>query len=83
MSLWALHLEFNAYGDQGAVGDWRYEVGAWVDEGITVQQLRRLNSSDQLGWDFDDPDTEVSLSDVCVSVVEQYNREVAHALLRS
>lgn len=82
MSLWALYLELNAYGDQGSVGDWRYEVGAWVGEGITEGQLRLLNEADQLGWELDDPDTEVSLTEVCVSVVENYYREVADALSR-
>lgn len=82
MSLWALHVEFNAYGDEGSVGDWRYDVGAWVGDGITEEHLRLLNAADQLGWDLDDPDTEVPLTEVCVSVVESYYREVAGALLR-
>ena len=82
MSLRALYLELNAYGDQGSVGDWRYDVGAWVGDGITEEELRLLNASDQLGWELDDPDTEVPLTEVCVSVVENYYREVVDALLR-
>ena len=82
MSLWALFLEFNAYGDEGAEGDWRYEAGAWVGGGIEEEHLRTLNAADQLGWELDDPETEAPLTDVCVSVVERYHRDVAEALQR-
>lgn len=82
MSLWALHLEFNAYGGERSVGDWRYEVGTWVDDGITDEHLRTLNSVDQLGWDLDDPETETSWGEICANVVEHYHRDVADALLK-
>ncbi|MGW5365994.1 hypothetical protein [Actinopolymorpha pittospori] len=81
MSLWALYRELNAYGDEGSVGDWRYNVGTWVDDGITTEHLRTLNSVDQLGWELDDPDTDAPLADVCVSVVARYHRDVADVLL--
>ncbi|MFD2081554.1 hypothetical protein SAMN05421678_106252 [Actinopolymorpha cephalotaxi] len=81
MSLWALHCEFNAYGDGHSAGDWRHDVGTWVDDGITTEHLRTLNSVDQLGWELDDPDFEAPFVDVCANVVKRYSRDVAGALL--
>lgn len=80
MSLWAVYVEFAAYSGEGAVGDWRYDLADWVDDGITAEQLRMLNLADELGWDFEDDDVEIHLTEVCASVVEHYYREVVDAL---
>lgn len=83
MSLWALHLELAAYSGEGSPGAWRYEIGGWVNDGMSVDHLRRLNQADELGWDLnDDEEFEVPMADVCVSVVEHYSREVVEALLK-
>lgn len=82
MSLWAVYVEFAAYSGEGAVGDWRYDLAGWVNEGIGEEQLRTLNLADGLGWQFDDEDVEVPLTEVCVHVVEYYYRDVVDALMK-
>lgn len=82
MSLWALHIEFAACSGEGAVGDWRYEVGRWVGDGISQESLLLLNEIDELGWDTETAVHEPSLRDICASVVEQYYPEVVTALMK-
>lgn len=77
MSLWALHSECAGYSDGGSVGDWRYEVSRWVDDGISVDDLRLLNDADGLGWEFDEPEGEVDLDEICAELVMKCHREIA------
>jgi len=80
MCLWALLLEFATYSEEGAVGDWRYQVPAWLDDGMPLKHLELLNSIDQLGWVTGDDEVEIPTTDKLVMVVEHYVSQVAELL---
>lgn len=81
VTLWALHLEFTAHAGEGSSGDWAYEVTRWVDEGLTWDELRLLNDDCDLGWTFDEDESEVDAAQLLREIVHEHHSAVTGALL--
>ena len=81
VTLWALHLEFTAHTGEGSSGDWTYDVTRWVDEGLTWDELRLLNDDCDLGWNFDDDESEVDSAQLLREIIDEHHSAVTSALL--
>jgi hypothetical protein len=81
VTLWALSIEFTAHTGEGTPGDWTYDVSCWIDEGLTQDDLRLLNEDCDLGWDFDDAESEVDAAQLLREVIAKHHAVVTNALL--
>ena len=81
VTLWALNIEFTAHAGEGTPGDWTYDVTRWIDEGLTWDDLRLLNEDCDLGWDFDDDESEVDAQQLLREIIHKHHAVVTSALL--